>query len=442
MSDPEYDGVYASRRARVLERLGPDGALLLAAAPELRSGYDGELRYLPAADFYYLTGYVEPEAVLVLCPSAEQPFTLFVRPRDADRERWSGARGGEEAARERYGADAAFDIAELVNRLPSLVGKALTLFAPIESGRAEVDAAVSAAVSAGRRARARTGRGAGALADPHALLAPLRVRKDEHELALMRQAARITVEGFADAARAVRGATGEWQVEAALEHGFRSRGAMGPAFPSIVAGGANATVLHYVSNAAPLVPGSLLLVDAGARADMYCADVSRTLPVDGRFTPEQRDLYEVVRAAHGAALACVQPGRAADELENAALRVLVDGMRDLGLLSGDTDTLLEQRAYRRYYPHRTSHWLGLDVHDPADYVDAAGTALGLEAGMVLTIEPGLYLPADDEDAPAALRGTGIRLEDDVLVTPIGHEVLTAALPLAPDDVEALMGSAG
>jgi Xaa-Pro aminopeptidase len=434
------DDVYASRRARVLERLGPDGALLLAAAPELRTGYDGELRYMPAADLYYLTGYVEPEAVLVLCPSADQPFTLFVRPRDPDRERWSGVRGGVDAARERHDADAAFDVAELGKKLPSLVAKALTLFAPVESGRTDVDAAVRAAVSAGRRTRARTGRGAGALADPHALLAPLRVRKDEHELALMRRAARITVDGFTDAARALRGAAGEWEVEAALEHGFRSRGAMGPAFPSIVAGGDNATVLHYVGNAAPLVPGSLLLIDAGARADMYCADVSRTFPVDGRFTPAQRALYEVVRAAHGAALACVHPGRGADELEDAALRVLVDGMRDLGLLHGSTDELLEQRVYRRYYPHRTSHWLGLDVHDPADYVDAAGAALRLEAGMVLTIEPGLYIPADDEDAPAALRGTGIRLEDDVLVTATGHEVLTAALPLAPDDVEALLHS--
>jgi len=437
VSTPSADN-FAARRARVLERLGPDGALLLAAGPELRIGHDGELRYLPSAELYYLTGYTEPEAVLVLCPSAEQPFTLFVRPRDPAREQWSGGRGGVEAARERFGADAAFDVAELATRLPRLVAKALTLFAPLDSGRAGVDEAVRTAMTDGRRQRARSGRGASALGDPHALLGPLRVRKDEPELALMREAARISVESFRDAARMIARAAGEWEVEAALEHGFRRRGAMGPAFASIVAGGANATVLHYVANDAPLQRDSLLLLDAGARHDMYCADISRTFPVSGTFTPQQRAVYDVVLAAHAAACSAVGPGRRADELEHAAQRILVEGMKELKLLRGGVDELMEQRAWRRYYPHRTSHWLGLDVHDPADYVDAAGRAVALEPGMVLTIEPGLYVPAADEDAPAALRGIGIRLEDDLLVTEHGFEVLTAGLPLAAADVEALL----
>jgi Xaa-Pro aminopeptidase len=430
--------VHAARRARVLATLGAEGALVVPAAPELHVGTDGELRYLPDADLYYLTGYIEPEAVLVLCPSAESPYTLFVRPRDPDRERWTGARGGVEAAREQFGADAAFPLAELPERLPKLAAGADLLYVSLESGRAEVDAAVRSVMAAARRSRPRSGRGPHTLVDPRLLLGPMRVIKDNHEIELIRLAAAITVDAFSDVAGIIRGADGEWQVEAALEHAFRRAGASGPAFPSIVAAGASATVLHYVQNDGPIRTGDLLLIDGGARYRMYCGDISRCYPASGRFTAEQRAVYDVVLRAHDAAVEQVTKGRTAADLHTAAERVLVEGMIELGLVSGTTDDVIERGDHKQYYPHRTSHWLGLDVHDVGDYALPGGAAVRLRPGMVLTVEPGLYIPADDESAPAALRGIGVRLEDDLLVTADGHENLTARLPIRADDVEALL----
>jgi Xaa-Pro aminopeptidase len=426
--DGDSAAVYASRRSELLTRLGGTGALVLAAAPELHIGPDTGVRYVPDADLYYLTGYTEPEAALVLCPSAEAPFTLFVRDRDPERERWSGVRGGVAAARDRFRADAAWPIGELRERLPKLVAGASTIFAHVRTGRPAVDDALRTAFDDARRSRPRTGRGVHTVTEPSLLLGPMRRRKDAHEISLLREAAAVTVAGFEAAHHAILTARGEWQVEAALEHAFRERGAMGPAFPSIVAGGANATVLHYTANDAPLRPGSLLLIDAGARCGMYCGDVTRTYPVGGSFSGAQREVWDLVQRAHAAALAAVAPGRSAEDPHDAAVRVLVDGMIGLGLLQGNAAELVEQNAHKRYFPHRTSHWLGLDVHDAGDYVAADGRPVALEAGMVLTVEPGLYIPLDDDAAPAALRGLGVRLEDDVLVTPTGCEVLTSAAP--------------
>lgn len=429
--------MFAARRSRVLDALGSDGALILAAAPELVAGADTDIRYLPAADLYYLTGYIEPEAVLVLCPSAEPPFTMFVRPRDPESEQWTGVRGGVDAARDAFSADAAHPVAELAALLPGLTAHASHVYAALESGRRDVDAALRSTLNAARRARPRSGRGVHTVTDPHVLLGPMRLRKDSVELDAIRAATDITVRAFEDVARGIGRASHEYVVEAMVEYGFRSRGAMGPAFPTIAACGAAATVLHYTSNAAPLRGGELLLLDAGARAHMYCADVTRTFPVSGTFTAAQRSVYDIVLAAHDAAVACIAAGRNVADPEDAALRVLVQGMLDLRLLSGTTDEIIGQRTYRRWFPHRMSHWLGLDVHDAGDY--ATGDApVRLESGMVLTVEPGIYIAADDDQAPEGLRGIGIRLEDDVLVTQSGAAVLTGALPIQAEDVERLM----
>ncbi|CAN5857194.1 aminopeptidase P N-terminal domain-containing protein [soil metagenome] len=432
--------VHALRRGRVLDALrhDPAGALIVPAAPALRLGADGEVRYLPDPDLYYLTGYMEPEAVLVLCPTAEPPFTLFVRDRDPELERWSGVRGGIEAATGRYAADAAHPLKELAERLPGLVADATTLYVPLDSGRPEVDAVVHAALAGARHARPRTGRGPHTVADPRLLLGPLRMRKDPHEIELIREAARISTAAFHDAARRIRGAEGEWQIEAALDHGFRDRAAMGAAFPSIVAGGPNATVLHYTSNDAPLAKGDLLLVDAGARYRMYCADITRTYPVSGRFSAEQRAVYDIVLGAHDAGIAASRVGATVLDVHEAALAVLVDGMIELGLVTGTRAEVIASDAHKRYFPHRTSHWLGLDVHDIGDYTLTDGEPARLEESMVLTVEPGIYIPIDDDRAPAALRGIGVRLEDDVLVTRDGPDVLTSALAIRPDAVEELV----
>jgi len=431
--------LYAARRARVLSALAPDGVMILPAAPELRLGRDLELRYQPDPDLYYLTGYTEPEAVAVLAPfRTDAPFTLFVRPRDPERELWTGPRGGTDAALAVFGADEAYPIAELSERLPAIVAEAGTVYFRLGTGRDDVEALVRTSLIRAQRGRQREGRGPRALVDPGAILDDMRLFKDAHEIELLREAARITADAFREAAPRIRPGAGEWEIEAALDAGFRRRGASGPAFPTIVAAGANATVLHYTDNAAPLEAGQLLLIDAGARYRMYCGDISRTFPISGAFTPAQRDLYDAVLAAHDAAIALVQPGNTIEQVHEAALRTALAALIDLGVLRGTVDELLERKEeYHPFLPHRTSHWLGLDVHDVGDY-KTAGEPRRLEPGMVLTVEPGIYLPATHEAVPAALRGTGIRIEDDVLVTPSAHEVLTATLPTAAVEVEALL----
>jgi Xaa-Pro aminopeptidase len=430
--------VYASRRERVQRLLGDEGVLVLAAAPPLVAGRDNELRYRPDADLRYLTGYTEPEAVLVLAPGTDAPCTLFVRARDPERELWTGRRGGVEAALERFGADQAFPLAELASRLPGLLAGRAAIHARLTGGRPEVEAVLRETVERARATRQRSGRGARTLADPGLLLDELRLFKDEQELALMREAARISVESFRECATAIRDGVGEWEVQAALEYGFRRRGGDGPAFETIVASGDNATVLHYVSNDRRMHAGELLLVDAGAGWQGYAADITRTFPVSGAFSAEQRDLYDAVLAAHDAAIAAARPGAPADAVHRAALRALLAALVDHGLVRGVVDELVEQeQTYAPFFPHKTSHWLGLDVHDVGEYA-REGTPRPLQPGMVLTVEPGLYIPASALDVPAGLRGMGIRIEDDILVTAGGNEVLTCALPASAREVEALV----
>jgi Xaa-Pro aminopeptidase len=418
---------WAERRGRVLEALGERGALLIAAAPEITVGRSTELAYRVDPELYYLTGYTEPEAVLLLVPSAEQPYTLFVRPRDAEREMWDGVRGGLEAARERHGADAAYDIAELAERLPKLLAGADTLHARLQTGRPPVDGLIAALSAGGRAARARYGRGVTTIADPGLVLDEMRLRKDADEIERLRRAARITTEAVAEAVAATRPGGWEYEVQAAAEAGMRRRGAAGPAYPTIAAAGANATVLHYTANEAPLRDGDLLLIDAGAMADMYCADITRTYPI-GRWTEPARAIHDAVLAAHDAAIAVIAPGARMEDVSLAAVRSLRASLLALDVeIAEPADDSLEALAasVKPYFPHRVGHWIGLDVHDAGDYVTDDGSRR-LEPGMVLTIEPGLYFgPAAGS---TAFSGIGVRIEDDVLVTQDGAEVLTAALP--------------
>lgn len=429
---------FARRRARVQRLLGKNSILVLPAAPTVVVGRDVDLRYLPDSDLYYLSGYPEPEAVLVLGPAKEEEsFTLFVRPRDPEQERWSGVRGGPEAARERYGADAAYPLSELEDWLAQRIARAEVLYYPLGRGGDELEALVRRVITNARQQRQRTGQGLRALLDPGTLLDELRLIKDDHELELTREAARISVEAFLDAAPRIRPGAGEWEVEAALEEGFRRRGADGVAFASIVGSGANATILHYIDNSRVMRAGELLLIDAGARYRHYNGDISRTFPVSGRFTPAQRDLYDAVLAAHDEAIAAIRPGVTYAEVHLIAVRTLVQALLDLGIMEGEIETIIAEQSYKTYYPHQTGHWLGLDVHDVGDY-SLDGEPRPLIPGMVLTVEPGLYIPTDDERAPAELRGTGIRIEDDVVVTDSGHELLTTGLPTAAEEVEALL----
>lgn len=428
--------LFAARRERFLARIGSGVAVLPTAAPPVR-GTDRELRFRPDSDFWYLTGFGEPEAVAVLSPhDAENRFTLFVRPRDPERETWSGVRAGVEGARERFGADAAFPIAELPTRLPTLLAPADCIwFAP---GRhPALDRQILGSLADFRRTRPRSGHGPAVLADPAPVLGAMRMLKEPGEIAALRRAADISAAAHRAAMAATRPGAGEWEVEAALEFAFRSAGAAGSAYAPIVGGGRNATVLHYTDNAQTLGACDLVLVDAGAEWGMYCADISRTWPVDGHFSAPQREAYEVVLAAQAAGIERVRPGCSVADVHEATVRVLAEGMVQLGLLPGPADAAIETGAYKRFYPHQTSHWLGLDVHDAGMYREG-NEPTRLQPGMVLTVEPGLYVP-EDAKAPAAFRGMGIRIEDDALVTEGGCELLTRDVPVEPDLLEDLVG---
>jgi Xaa-Pro aminopeptidase len=442
MSDtPSSPTLFARRRERVLEALGPEGAMVLAAAPEVMVGRDLELRYVVDPDLWYLTGYLEPEAVAVLCPGSDAPFTLFVRPRDAERELWTGPRGGEEAAVERYGADASYPIGELGTRLPELLRDRQRIHFRVGGGRPGVERVVLDVLAGGRARRQRSGSGPAELADPGLVLDEMRLVKEPGEIAAIRDAVAVTSAAFREGFAVARPGAGEWEVEAVVEAAMRRAGADGPAFATIAASGGNATVLHYTANRKRLEKGDLLLLDAGARHRIYNADLTRTVPVGGRFSPAQKDVYAAVLEANRAAVAAVRPGATTRDVHHAAIHVLVRAMVDLRLLDGDPADLAEQEgSWKRWYPHNTSHWLGLDVHDVGTYAHR-GEPRPLRPGMIMTVEPGLYIPADVSDAPPHLRGIGIRIEDDVLVTDDGAEVLSADLQTDPDAVERLVPSA-
>jgi len=422
------------RRERLLTAMG-QGVLVLSTAPEQIRNRDTHFPFRPDSYFHYLSAFPEPEAVLVLVAGPEPRSLLFCRDKHPEREIWDGFRYGPEAAKAVFALDEAFAIEQLDEELPKLLENQASLHYLIGEHPAW-DARVLGWLNA-VRAKARTGvRAPEQLLDARRLLDEMRLIKSADELAHMRRAADISAEAHLRAMRACRPGAFEYEVEAVLLHTFRQAGAAAPAYTSIVAGGANACVLHYVGNDMRLNEGDLLLIDAGAEYAGYAADITRTFPVNGRFSGPQRDAYEIVLAAQQAAIEAVRPEAAWDAYHEAAVRVLTQGMVDLGLLKGEVDGLIESRAYQRFYMHRTGHWLGRDVHDAGDY-KRDGAWRPLQPGMTLTVEPGLYIrPADD--VPEALHHIGIRIEDDVLVTATGFEVYTEAAPKTVRQIEEVM----
>jgi Xaa-Pro aminopeptidase len=426
---------YADRRRRLAAAIG-EGIAVVATAPERARNRDTHYPYRHDSYFYYLTGFPEPESVLVLAGGAAPRAILFCREKSAEREIWDGFRHGPEGARERFGFDESHPIGALDEKMTALLADRAALWYPVGAD-ADWDARVMRWLNA-VRAQARAGVTAPhRLHDLHAALDEMRLVKDAHELALMRRAAGISAAAHRRAMLAARPGASEYEVEAELLYEFRRRGAQFPAYPPIVASGANACILHYVQNDAPLADGALLLIDAGCELEGYAADITRTFPVSGRFSGAQREVYEIVLAAQRAAMAVVRAGNAWNEPHDAAVRVLAQGMLDLKLLAGSLDEALETEAYKRFYMHRTGHWLGMDVHDAGEY-KSAGAWRKLAPGMTLTVEPGLYIRAAD-DVPATLHGIGVRIEDDVAVTDGECEVLTSAAPKAVGEIETLLG---
>ncbi len=425
--------MYAQRRLRLADHLGA-GVAVLATAPEAVRNRDSHYPYRYDSYFYYLTGFVEPEAVLVLVGGVAPKGLLFCRARDPEREVWDGYRHGPQGAQEKFGFDAAYPIAELDARLPELLADQPRLAYAVGHDAAW-DARVLGWLNA-VRAKARSGVAAPQeIVDVRLWLDDLRLIKDAHELAVMQRAADISSDAHRRAMRAAHPGRYEYEIEAELLHAFVSAGARQPAYTSIVAGGAHACVLHYVENNAPLKDGDLLLIDAGGELDGYASDITRTFPVNGRFSGPQKAVYEIVLEAQARAIAAVQPGALWNAPHEAALAVLTQGLKDLGILQGELSGLLEQEAYKPYYMHRTGHWLGLDVHDAGEY-KRAGAWRELVPGMVLTVEPGLYL-RPSESLPQPYWNIGIRIEDDVAVTAGGQHVLTSP-PKTVVDIEAWM----
>ena len=424
---------YSSRRQILLDTIG-DGVAIVPTAPERIRNRDSHHPYRFDSYFWYLTGFPEPEAVAVLVGGKEPRSILFCREKNEEREVWDGFRHGPAAARDAFGFDEAFPIAELEQRLPDLLANRDTVWHALGHDSAW-DAKIVAALNT-VRAQTRAGKRAPAqLRDLREPLDRMRLIKDAHELEIMHRAAAITAAGHVRAMRASRPGLAEYELEAELSYEFRKRGANGHSYSPIVAGGANACVLHYVENDKLLADNTLVLIDAGCELAGYAADITRTFPVNGRFTGPQRDAYEIVLAAQTAAIAAIRPGAPFSAYHDAALRVLVQGMVDLGLLAGDVDGLVESEAYKPFYMHRTGHWLGLDVHDAGEY-KSGDEWIALAPGMTLTVEPGLYIrPA--AGVPAHLHGIGIRIEDDVLDTPAGCEVYTSA-PKTVAEIEDVM----
>jgi Xaa-Pro aminopeptidase len=430
---------FVRRRRQLMRMAGRDAIVIVPAAPERVRNNDSHYPYRQDSDFHYLSGFPEPDAVLALIPGREQGETiLFCRERDAERERWDGTRAGTEGAVRDYACDDAFPIDDIDDILPGLIeGRARVYY---HFGRdPEFDLKLIGWVN---RVRADVRRGA---VPPHEfvalshLLHDLRLYKSRGEIRLMRKSARIAAAAHVRAMRATRPGMNEHEIEAELLHEFRRHGAVA-SYEPIVGGGANACVLHYRANDAELRDGDLLLIDAGAEYACYASDITRTFPVNGRFSPEQRALYDIVLAAQTAAIDEVRPGRSFDAYHEAAVRVITRGLIRIGLLEGSLEKNLREHAYRRFYMHKTGHWLGLDVHDVGDYrVD--GEFRLLEPGMVVTVEPGLYVAPDLKKVPARWRGIGIRIEDDVVVTRGEPEVLTHDVPRDADAIEALMASA-
>lgn len=427
---------FAHRRQEFMAKIGTGAAIFRSAPPATRT-HDTEYRYRQDSDFHYLTGFPEPDALCLLMPQhPEHQYVLFVRPRNPEREVWEGRRYGPEAAKEAFGADATHSIEELHEWMPKYLEHADLIH--YRFGRDEAfDRRVFEWLKYFRQIRQRTGRGPYGLLDPAEVLHEMRLYKSEQELELMRYSAQIAVRAHLDAMLACRPGMYEFEIEAVIENRFRREAAGAPAYHSIVGSGANATILHYVENQSQMQDGDLLLVDAGAEYEHYCSDITRTYPVNGRFSKPQRELYEVVLEAQKRAVAMVAPGVRFDQIHDLVVEILVDGLLRLGLLAADRETVLKDGLYKRFYMHRTSHWLGIDVHDAGKYRLGEESRL-LEPGMVLTIEPGLYIP-DADDLPACFCGIGIRIEDDVLVTATGHEVLTDAVPKEIEELEAIIG---
>lgn len=431
---------YARRRKALMMEMEPNSIAILPAAQMYIRNRDVEHIYRQDSDFQYLSGFPEPEAVIALIPGREHgEYVLFCRERDPARELWDGLRAGQDGAISEYGADDAFPIGDIDDILPGLIEGRSRVYYAIGSNQ-EFDHRLMEWINT-IRSKARQG------AQPpnefvalDHLLHDLRLYKSASEVKVMKHAAQISARAHVRAMQASRAGLYEYHLEAELDYEFRKGGAKMPAYGSIVAAGKNACILHYRENDAVLKDGDLVLIDAGCEIDCYASDITRTFPVSGRFSPEQKAIYELVLAANEEAFKHIAPGKHWNEAHEATVKVITAGLVELGLLQGDVEELIATEAYKPFYMHRAGHWLGMDVHDVGDY-KVGGEWRVLEPGMAMTVEPGIYVAADNQDVAKKWRGIGVRIEDDVVVTRTGCEILTGSVPKTVAEIEALMAAA-
>jgi Xaa-Pro aminopeptidase len=430
---------YKRRRKHLMQIMGEDAVAILPASLVRMRNRDAEFQYRQDSDFHYITGFDEPESVAVLVPAREHgEYILFCRENDKKMETWNGLRAGQDGAIEKYAADDSFPIDDMDDILPGLLENKEKVYYTM-GVHPDFDQRVIKWVN---RLREQSRMGIHTPSEFVSLdhqLHDMRLYKSAAEVKVMRKAAQISAKAHIRAMQFCKPGVYEYQLEAELLHTFMHEGARFPAYSSIVGGGKNGCILHYVENSEVLKDGDLVLIDAGAEVECYAADISRTFPVNGKYSKEQRILYEIVLAAQHAAIEQVKPGNHWNDPHEAAIKVITQGLTDAGILKGKLETNIEKETYKDFYMHRTGHWLGMDVHDVGDYkVD--GEWRVLEPGMVLTVEPGLYISADHENVAKKWHNIGIRIEDDVLVTKDGHEILSKDVPKDPDEIEALMAS--
>jgi Xaa-Pro aminopeptidase len=428
-----------------MRRMDKDSVAIIPAAREAVRSHDTNYRYRQNSDFFYLTGFEEPDAVAVIAPSRNKTFTLFVRPRDLEQEIWNGYRAGVEGAVKDYGADEAFSIEEFDDKLSEILDGATALYYSFGHSVPEVDQKIIGEMTRMRESNRKPFEPPSTIIDPTTILHEMRVLKSAEEIEIMQRAADIAAEAHVEAMKAVRPGMMEYEVEALIEAVFRKHGSIGPAYTSIVGAGGNATILHYIDNKDELRDGDLLLVDAGCEYKGYASDITRTFPINGKFTEAQRDIYDLVLETQKSCIDMVRPGVRLEDLKTHSIEMLTEGMVRLGLLKGDPKKLIEEKKYMQFYMHNLGHFLGIDVHDAGRYY-FKGESRPAEVGMVMTIEPGLYISPDtsripdefNKDIPAKYLGIGVRIEDDVLVTENGAHVLTNKVPKEREEIEALM----
>ena len=428
-----------SQLKRFIEAMEENSIAIIPAAHEATRSYDTEYKFRQDSDFWYLTGFPEPDAVAVIDPASKTPYTLYVRPRDLEMETWFGRREGVEGAVRNYAADRAFPIEKFDGDLARLLDGHEKLYYRFAVDKV-LDQKILQYLSTQRVRRLKTAYPPHTIIDPTIVLGEMRLHKTDEEVEMMQRAADIAAEAHVVAMKKVKPGMNEFQVESLIEAYMRQKGATGVAYNSIIGGGENATILHYVENNMPLKDGDLILIDAGAEYKGYASDITRTFPVNGRYSKAQREVYDVVLDVQEECVKATSIGQTVKGRHELSIELLTEGMRKLGLLKGQTKELIRKKEYMKYYMHGVGHYLGLDVHDAGRYFtdQQAKSSKPFAPGMVLTVEPGLYIPPDDKSAPAKYRGIGVRIEDDVLVTKDGNRNLTSKVPKDPDEIEALM----